>query len=1007
MKKLWMLIPLLTLVSMASAQATNPQRTFWSAEWSANPALAMNFSESTTAFKDQVSGSTFVGTKTTYPTGLPVPNGNTIDGFFNGSNNYLATASVTTLTPPAFSFAEWVYINAIPTSGNYATLMLITTGTTGTPTILLTSTGQLLMAVATSGGSSSYSAGSHTLAVGNWYFIAMTYSSTAGLAGYVNGAADGTGTANGTAAAVTGQLRLGGDYPGFTRNFNGQASNAVLYNVALTSPQITTLYGGTAISSGLIGQWQINEGTGSTAVDSSGAGNNMTWHGTAAGNSGYYNAAMGYSSGTVTTQQPGFDATNNSNYSAGYTYNSWSAAPNNTLSAIDWNSPWSMLIHIDNFNWDRTGTLVLASKGDLTGCLTTITCGTVTGTFWKVTVSPNSTSGTLTGAQLCFSRNGFVTSASLQSYQYVCSTLGDAMPNGMNYDIVIEDTGTGSAAGLSMYLNGLAISQTASTTTTGSGFGGVTVALASGGTGYAASTTFTNGGTGGPTCLVQGTATATSGVITSIGITPGYNYGCTSTPTISFVSPTGTGGSITATAYSWTMNSSTSALMVPGFVSNGVVYGVGGGDTSQNPVYVDEFAQFNADLTFGQVTNLFYSTKFWQSLIYPGLLANPPLVILGGYGCGPDFSGDQTLAMTIGAAKQGLIHLIGVVDDDGNPNGSNSVGWWRQMLDQAGLNDVPVSTGANSPDANLGGCPAATITAYNASTPQNASSYPSTITMYRTLFAQYPTTPIYILATQTGNGYAAFLTSPADSISPLTGLQLQAQNAANGGWVNMYQGNLSLTPTGYATIWNNNGTMPIYIFGGTPSTGGPGIEASRTSNDPLYLNAANQATDYISGYTQLNLAQVLSPYFYGGVTITYSGGTGYANSTPFTSTGGGPYCHVTGIMTASGGVPNGINTYFNNPFPASTTYNGLGYGCFSNTSPPTIVLTAPTGTGVTLTATPGVVPTCYGTSGCVDQYVLYPNLWSVPQSTVGVGQVFSWFQNSLMDPPPNGAPRPY
>jgi hypothetical protein len=42
---------------------------------------------------------------------------------------------------------------------------------------------------------------------------------------------------------------------------------------------------------------------------------------------------------------------------------------------------------------------------------------------------------------------------------------------------------------------------------------------------------------------------------------------------------------------------------------------------------------------------------------------------LGGYGCGPDFAGDQTLAMTIGAAKAGLINLIGVIDDDGNPMG--------------------------------------------------------------------------------------------------------------------------------------------------------------------------------------------------------------------------------------------------------------------------------------------------------------------------------------------------
>jgi len=154
----------------------------------------------------------------------------------------------------------------------------------------------------------------------------------------------------------------------------------------------------------------------------------------------------------------------------------------------------------------------------------------------------------------------------------------------------------------------------------------------------------------------------------------------------------------------------------------------------------------------------------------------------------------------------------------------------------------------------------------------------------------------------------------------------------------------------------------------------------------------------------LNLAQVLSPYFYGGVTVAYSGGTGYATSTPFTSTGGGTYCHVAGIMTASGGVPNGIETSWGESFPSTSTYNGIGYGCMS---PPTLVLTNPTGAGVTLTATTTLTVTCYGPSGCTNQYVVWPNQYAQTPSGSGTAPVFTWFQNSLMDPPPNGAPRPY
>jgi hypothetical protein len=705
------------------------------------------------------------------------------------------------------------------------------------------------------------------------------------------------------------------------------------------------------------------------------------------------------SAGTTTVQQPGFDSTNNANYSAEFTYNALNAAPNNTLGDIEWDVPWTMLIHVDRLNWDRTGTLTLASKGDIQGCTTSGSCVS-TGSWWRVFLQvPSSDS---LGSQLCFERNGM---GNYQAQQTVCTSNYDGMPNGLNYDIVIEDAGTGAPGSLSIYLNGSSVLQSATDNTYGNAFGNVLLTV-SGGTGYANSTAFTSTG-GGANCVVQGVMTSVNGVPTSIaaGNAGQLNKGCTSNPTIVLTLPTGTGAVITATAAAVSMNSTTSPFMVPGYVSNGTIYGVGGTDTSQNPVYVDEFAIFPGNLSFGQVTNLFYTTKFYQGLLYPGLAANPPLVIFGSYGCGPDFSGAQTLAMTIGAAKAGLIKLLGFVDDDGEPNGSNSVGWYRQMLDNAGFNNVPVSVGPGSIDTNIGGCPAANLTAYNASTPQNASAYESSVTMYRTLFAEYPTKPIYVLATQTANGYAAFVTSPADSISPLTGLQLQAQNAANGGYVNMFQGNLGLTPTAFQTLLADNGSLPIYMFGGTPAPGGPGVLASRTSNDPLYLVASEMSGgDAVSGWTNQNLAQVITPYFYGGVTVTYNGGTGYANSTPFTSTGGGAYCHVTGIMTASGGVPNGIETSWGMSFPSTSTYNGLGYGC---TSAPTLVLTNPTGTGVTLTATTTLTVTCYGPSGCTNQYVVSPNQYAQPPGGVWTAPVFTWFQNSLIDPPVNGPPRTY
>ena len=67
-----------------------------------------------------------------------------------------------------------------------------------------------------------------------------------------------------------------------------------VYNYALSTTQISQIYttedGWWLSGSGppAEGWWKLNEGGGSVAVDSSGNGNNGTWHGTPNGTSGYY-----------------------------------------------------------------------------------------------------------------------------------------------------------------------------------------------------------------------------------------------------------------------------------------------------------------------------------------------------------------------------------------------------------------------------------------------------------------------------------------------------------------------------------------------------------------------------------------------------------------------------------------------------------------------------------------------------------------------------------------------
>jgi hypothetical protein len=52
-----------------------------------------------------------------------------------------------------------------------------------------------------------------------------------------------------------------------------------------------------------------------------------------------------------------------------------------------------------------------------------------------------------------------------------------------------------------------------------------------------------------------------------------------------------------------------------------------------------------------------------------------------------------------------------------------------------------------------------------------------------------------------------------------------------------------------------------------------------------------------------------------------------------------------------------------------------------------------------MTVVNGIHLNAYEGSGTA-QYAVWPNMW-------GQSQVFTWFQNSLIDPPTTGMPRPY
>jgi hypothetical protein len=105
-------------------------------------------------------------------------------------------------------------------------------------------------------------------------------------------------------------------------------------------------------------------------------------------------------------------------------------------------------------------------------------------------------------------------------------------------------------------------------------------------------------------------------------------------------------------------------------------------------------------------------------------------------------------------------------------------------------------------------------------------------------------------------------------------------------------------------------------------------------------------------------------------------------------------------MLSVAGIPATIEPDFN---AALYPYTGVGAGC---SSVPAIQLVSPTGTGVVLTASStascgtvtitGKHAGTTSTATCSQHYFLPYSTWA----DRGSPQIFEWFLNSVIDPPP-------
>ncbi len=988
----------------ASGQNPNPQQSFNAQVQLSAPSLWLNYNDPTASFKDSVSGLGFINTAPAKPT-------------------YVTQCTA----QPASSSAITCALTA--TAGN-ALVIGVVIGA-GTISSVVDSTGCTAAAVPGSSWTSgtqigaayvcaNATAGSHT--------ITVTLSAAASYPLLIVQAFSGVATSSPVDGTGSGHFTASGSAFG-SGSITTTQSNDMLVGLGNAGAYIQT-YAGTPAFTFTGGDGVNTRGAYLVGYTAGSYAFNLTLASGTAGGGALIVAlkASTVSSGAVTLQQPGFDNTNPANYSAAFPYNGFAVAPNNTLGSIDWMNPWSMLLHVDLLNWNRTGTLVVASKGD---------SSSTTKSWWKLILTSSGSPGV---DSLCFVRNGYNANA-LNSGDTTCTSYDIA--NGYNFDVVVTDNGkgssgysTGSSPSTAIYVNGATNGYTPTNTTSQSynnGFGAIYWTVSAGGTGYAASTAFTVTG-GGPNCTVTGTATATSGIITSVA-SPGVssNFGCTSVPLISLTSPTGTGATIVGHLGGASMNDTNYPVMAPGYVSAGVYNGVDQTDSTQTATNVDEFAIWNRALTPTEIYSIYYQTKFYQGVL-PSVPTHIP-VILGETVCG-DYDSTTTFSTVIRLHQLGYINLLGVEIETDGGLGAAMV---RQMLDQAGLNNVPMGMASNSNViANGGGfCSSANISAYNASTPTVYSAYPTASQVYRKIFAAYPTTAITLLTPTTLVGTYDFMNSAADGISPLTGAQLWLQNVTNGGSMYLEGGpfcgqtaslpvtspcsgsvtgdNTLFYPTQGQYVLNNLQGMPLYLMAGSPDSNGPGALYTRTSNDPLYLASVTYGNDSRTGWDSLGTMAILTPLFSGSLQIAYSGGTGYANYTKLTVTGGGPKCAINAWLKSTSGVPSGITNNFTTTALPVQWYNVYGHGC---TSAPTLGLVSPTGTGVTLTAylsavcgtdavtqPSGVWTDSFSSTTCSNQYTMaFP--WEANVISSGGGSpIYRWLMNSLENPVPIGQPR--
>ena len=121
---------------------------------------------------------------------------------------------------------------------------------------------------------------STSLTPDTWYNVVMVRDSTVGKQIYINGVLD--TSASYSSVTPLGDIRIGADYynGNIIQTFDGQIDDVKIWNRALTSTEISDVYGGSSVTSGLVTHYNFDQTSGNLLdqVGSNDATNNGATH---------------------------------------------------------------------------------------------------------------------------------------------------------------------------------------------------------------------------------------------------------------------------------------------------------------------------------------------------------------------------------------------------------------------------------------------------------------------------------------------------------------------------------------------------------------------------------------------------------------------------------------------------------------------------------------------------------------------------------------------------------